>query len=533
MIAIRYRHYAPILLLLLAVLLFPAVSCRWSRADRRPGYLALRLNADPTTLDPALITDVMGGVIAAKLFNGLVRFNDSLDIVPDIAESWKISPDRRTYTFRLRKDATFSNGRPVTANDFAYSFERVLDPATKAPMPWTLYRIAGAREFLTGKAPHVSGIRVIDDRALALTLEQPFGPFLALLGMTTAYVVPHEEVQRLGADFGNHPAGSGPYVLEELKHGQYITLAARQDYHEGPPRLRGIVYRVIPEDLTAVMEFETGGLDALQIPASEHRRYTTDPAWKGRVFSRPGLNCYYLGLNCRKPPFNDERIRQAVNMAIDRQRILETVYEKRGVLAVGPIPPSLWKFGMGPKASDGYPYAPDRARRMIKDAGLAGTRIRIYTSAEPEVLDIVEVLQQYLAQAGLQASITQLDWSAYKEALNKGEADAFWLSWWADYPDPENFFYPLFYSGNAGPAGNRTFYNDPAFDRLVRAAQATADERTRYRLYRQTEERIISGAPWVFMWHRADVSVVQLRVRDFKVYPIYSVDKGMDIWLAE
>ncbi len=525
----RHGHRAPIILVLLVALLLPASSCSWYQTDRRPGYLTLRLNANPTTLDPALITDVMGGTIAAKIFNGLVRFNDSLDIVPDIAESWSISPDRRTYTFRLRKGATFSNGRPVTAEDFRYSFERVLDPATKAPMPWTLDRIVGARDVLAGLTRHASGIRVIDDRTLSLTLERPFGPFLALLGMTTAYAVPREEILRLGADFGSHPAGSGPYVLSEWTHGQQITLTARKDYYGGPPRLSGIIYRVIPEDLTAVMEFETGRLDALQVPASEHRHYTTDTKWKGRVFSRPGLNCYYIGLNCRKPPFNDRRVRQAVNMAIDRKRILETVYEKRGVLAVGPIPPALWKFGMGPKEGDGYPYAPEEAKRIISEAGLSGSHVRFFISAEPEVLDIVEVVQQYLAQAGLRADITQLDWSAYKEALNKGEADAFWLSWWADYPDPENFFYPLFFSGNAGPAGNRTFYRDPVFDRLIEEAQATADERERYRIYRRADERIISEAPWVFLWHRADVTVVQPRVLDFRIYPIYSVDKGMDV----
>ncbi len=526
-------HYAPLLLIFLIALLLPAGSCRWKADNRLSGYLTLRLNTNPTTLDPALITDVMGGAIAAKIFNGLVRFNDSLDIIPDLAETWQLSPDRRTYTCRLRKDATFSSGRPVTASDFQYSFERVLDPATKAPMTWTLDRIAGARDMLAGRSRHASGIRVMDDRTLQLTLERPFGPFLALLGMTTAYVVPREEVVRLGADFGSHPAGSGPFLLTEWKHGQQITLSARKDYHEGAPRLRGIVYRVIPEDLTAVMEFETGGLDALEIPASEHRRYTTDPKWRGRVFSSPGLNCYYLGLNCRRPPFNDQRIRQALNMAIDRKRILETVYEKRGVLAIGPIPPPLWKYGMGPKADEGYPYDPQRAKRIISEAGLASSHIKIFISSEQEVLDVVEVIQQYLAQAGLRADIIQLDWSAYKEALNKGQADAFWLSWWADYPDPENFFYPLFYSTNAGPAGNRTFFSDRVFDRLVDTAQATFDEHERYRIYEQADRRIMSEAPWVFMWHRANFYVVQPRVKDFRVYPIYSVDKGMDMSVTQ
>jgi len=245
-----------------------------------------------------------------------------------------------------------------------------------------LIAIKGAKDVIAGRAPHASGIRVIDDHTLSLTLERPFGPFLSLLGMTTAYVVPREEVARLGADFGSHPIGSGPYFLTEWKHGQNLTLVARSDYSEGRPRLAGIIYRVIPEDLTAVMEFETGGLDALLIPASEYRRYTTDPKWQGRIYGKPGLNCYYLGLNTSRPPFNSENVRQAVNMAIDRKRLLETVYEKRGVLAAGPVPPPLWKFGQGPKDADGWRYDPENAKRRIREAGLEGRRIRIYISAE-------------------------------------------------------------------------------------------------------------------------------------------------------
>jgi peptide/nickel transport system substrate-binding protein/oligopeptide transport system substrate-binding protein len=525
----RHRHPAARSLAALVLLLCLA-GCRPS-GDKLPGHLYLRLSANPTTLDPALVTDVTGGLLAAKIFNGLVRFNDNLDIVPDIAESWQLSHDHRTYTFRLKKGHTFSNGRAVTASDFQYSFERILDPRTRAPITWVLDRIVGAKAVMAGTAIHASGIRVIDDHTLAISLERPFGPFLSLLGMTTAYVVPREEIAKLGVEFGNHPVGSGPYILNSWKHGQSLVLSARDDYPEGSPRLNGIVYRVIPEDLTAVMEFETGGLDALQVPASEYRRYTMDRKWESRIFKRPGLNCYYLGLNCSRPPFDNASVRRAMNMAIDRKRILETVYENRGLLAAGPVPPTLWKYGAQHTLTEGYRYDPKEAKRLISAAGLEGKRIRIYISTDAEILDILEVIQQYLSRTGLRAEIVQLDWSAFKQALNKGEADAFWLSWWADYPDPENFLYPMFHSANAGPAGNRAWYEDRLFDRLIEQAQSAADEQARYALYRQADEQVVRNAPWVFMWHRSDTYVVQDRVRDFRIYPIYSVDKGMDISL--
>ena len=523
------RPPAFVLLLLSLSLVTTVAGCPWTRSSRLPGYLHLRLNTDPSTLDPALITDVTGGNIAAKIFNGLVRFDLQLNIIPDLARTWDLSPDRRTYLFHLRTDATFSNGRPVTAQDVQYSFERVLDPRTRAPLTWVLDRIAGAQDIITGRAMHAAGIRVIDDHTLSVRLERPFGPFLSLLGMTTAYIVPREAVERLREDFGSAPVGSGPYIVEEWTRGQNVTLRARKDYFGGRPRLAGIRYRVIPEDLTAVMEFETGSIDVLQVPASEYRRYTTDPLWRDRVHARPGLNTYYLGLNCERPPFDDLRVRQAANMAIDRERILNTLYEKRGLLASGPIPPLLWKGHRKPTTVPSYPYDPDQARRLLHAAGAEHAQIRIFISAEPEVLDIVEVVQEYLRKVGINAQIVQLDWSAFKQAINRGDAEAFWLSWWADYPDPENFLYPLFHSSNAGPAGNRAWYHDPALDRLIEQAQATTNEGDRYQLYEQAERRIVQNAPWVFMWHRNDISAVQPWVKDFTIYPIYSVDKGMDL----
>lgn len=511
---------------------FANPACQQHNASALPGYLQLRLTNNPTTLDPALITDKQGGEIAAKIYNGLVRFNENLNIEPDLARSWSLSKDNRTYLFHLRKGAAFGNGREVTAEDFRYSFERVLTPQTKAPITWVLDKIQGANDFLSGAAKTVSGIRVIDRYTLSLTLAEPFGPFLSLLAMPTAYVVPREEIERLGQDFGTNPVGSGPFALAAWLHGQSLTLTARPDYFDGAPRVKGIQYRVIPEDLTAVMEFETGNLDALLIPAAEYRRYATNPKWEKLLHGRPGLNSYYLGLNCTRPPFQDLRVRQAVNMAIDRERIVNTIFEKRGILARGPVPRGLWKDGFSPSKPDlTYAYDPERAKKLIHDAGAAGKPITIYISADGEILDIMEVIADYLSKAGLAVRIRQLDWSAFKSAVNAGEPDAFWLSWWADYPDPENFLFPLFHSASVGPSGNRTRCLDPELDRLIERSQRTINEKMRYQLYREAEDRIIRNAPWIFMWHRADYYIVQDRVKNFRIYPIYSIDKGMDIEL--
>jgi ABC-type transport system substrate-binding protein len=503
------------------------VSC--SATDRMPGHVYYRLEAEPTSLDPALIVDVPGGAISAKLFNGLVRLGEDLEVEPDIASRWNVSEDGLTYRFVLREDVTFSNGRAVGAPDFKYSFERVLSPETKSPRTWLFDRVVGAREFMSGDAGEVEGFRVVDGRTFEIRLEEPFSPFLGLLTMSNAYVVPREDVERLGPDFSARPVGTGPYVLKAWLPGDRIVLKARADYFEGSPAVRGMVYRVIPENLTAVAEFELGNLDAIGIPSSVFSRYIKSPKWKDLIISAEGLNVYYLGLNCSRPPFDNPEVRRALNLAIDRKRILDTLYEKRGRLAVGPVPGALRRW----EAPEPYPYEPERARQILEKEGAVGDKVDFYVTSSPqEVVDMAEVIQAYLKDAGLDVRLQAREWSAFKEAVARGESDMFWLSWWADYPDPENFLYPLFHSENRGPGGNRAFYSNPEVDSLIEAGQRAPSMEIRDSYYGRAERIIVRDAPWVFFWHRTDYMVHQPWIEGQRMYPVYSMDKGLDVALS-
>jgi ABC-type transport system substrate-binding protein len=518
------------LFLLTLLCLVMGAACRISAA-KEPGILYLRLSTNPTTLDPALIVDVTGATIAAKLFNGLVRFDQQLNLQPDLAERWEVSPDGTTYTFHLRPGVHFSNGREVTAQDFKYSFERVLNKATRSPRVWVLDRIQGARTYREGNAPEVTGIRVRDTYCLELRLEKAFGPFLSLLSLTNAAVVPREEVERWGPDFSFHVAGTGPYVLEQWQHGRALRVRANSDYFEGPPRLRGISYRILPEDLTTLVEFETGTLDCIRIPPPELRRYLAHPQWKHQVVEQPGLNIYYLGLNCQKPPLDDVRVRQAITLAIDRQKMRTSVYESRGTLATGPIPPLLLPAGSPP--CQGYPYDPEQSRKLLREAGHPqGFSLPVTITNAPETLDLVEVVQHYLQQVGIRVTITQLEWSSFKEAVARGETSAFWLSWWADYPDAENFLYPLFHSANWGAGGNRSFYRNLEVDRLIEQAQEEPDATRRMEEYREAEALVVRDAPAVFFWHQTDYYLCQPWVKNFAPPPLSTSDQGRDIFLA-
>ena len=513
----------------LIIIFFSVIACQ-KAIPKKEGFLYLRLNTNPTTLDPALIVDVTGASIGAKIFNGLVRFDQDLRLQPDLAEKWEVSPDGETYTFFLHHAVHFSNGREVTADDVKYSFERVLNPTTRSPRTWVFDRIEGAEEFMKKQAQEVSGIRVKDRYTLIIHLTRPFGPFLSLLTLTTAYVVPKEEVEKWGADFSFHVVGTGPFILHEWQHSQHLCLVSNPKYFRSPPHIKGIMYRIIPEDLTTIVEFEIGNLDIIRIPASEFHKYYTHPG-KRSVKEQPGLNTYYLGLNCQHTPLNDIRVRQAICVAIDREKIRTTLFEKRGLLAFGPVPPLLRKSF--PPLKDYFPYNPARARELLKEAGYPkGFPLTITITALPEVLDIVEVIQQYLQEVGIKVSIVQLEWSSFKEVVARGKSQAFWLSWWADYPDAENFLFPLFHSSNWGAGGNRSFYKNPTVDLLIEKAQQEPDETTRIRLFYEAEKTIIHEVPVVFFWNQTDYYVVQPWVKNFIPYPLSTSEDGTDISLT-
>lgn len=503
------------------------VSC--TSENRLEGYIYYRLNAAPSTLDPALIVDVTGGAISAKLFNGLVRLEDGMKIIPDIAETWRISEDGLVYEFKIRKGVKFSNNQTVTASDFKYSFKRILDPKTRSPNTWIFEKIAGAIEFMEGKSEDIYGIKVIDEQTISLRLEKPFAPFLYLLTMPAAYVVAEKEARRLGPDFSTQPVGTGPFILREWLPNRELRLERNKDYFGAKANIKGLVYRIITEDLTAMVEFELGNLDLITIPASETARYRGDPKRNKFIEAVAGINTYYLGMNCSRPPFSNIKLRKAVSLAIDRKKLLDTFYEKRGRLASGPVPDILRKWD-SPVVVE---YDPEKSRALIKHEGLSGSSINLFVTADQEVVDMAEFIQAYLKTVGLKVKITQLEWSAYKEAVNKGEADMFWLSWWADYPDPENFLFPLFHSANTGPSGNRARYSNTKVDRLIEQGAATLNENLRALYYEKAERQIVEDSPWVFFWHKTDYLVRQPRLKNYRAYPIYTMDKGTEISLEQ
>ncbi len=477
-----------------------------------------------------MITDVTQGALSAKIFDGLLRFDAKGHIQPCLAQDWSVSQDGISYVFHLRKDIVFHNGRKLTSADVRKSFQRLLDPATGSPRRWVLEPLAGAHEYKGEKiSGPLAGIETPDDYTVYLRLTEPFAPFPSLLAMPNAVVIPLEEVQRRGKLFGQNPVGTGPFSLEVWQRDKKMVFRKNAQYSNGVAFVEGIEYRIIPEPWAALTEFTQGKLDWISVPQSHTEEFLSDPAMASRLKHVEGLNVYYVGFNCQKHPLDNPRVRKALVMAVDREKMTQRLMKRRALPAHSPIPPVLG----GPFAEfASIPYDPDVAKKILKEEGVENLSLTLYQASSLDTLEVMEVVQDYLAKAGVHVRIVQREWSSFKEAVVRGESDMFFLSWWADYPDPENFLFPNFFSANIGMGGNKSRFADAVFDRLISAARRETDERRRKELYLQCTARVIDQCPWALLWHRTEWVITQPWVQGLELPVIYNGDKFLSVRLG-
>jgi ABC-type transport system substrate-binding protein len=290
--------------------------------DPRANYLNLIINTEPKSLDPAISSDITTGVITSLMYDNLVQFGVGSEIIPGIASSWHISPDGKVYTFHLRNNVRFWDGTPLNAADVRYSFERVLAPETRSPQTWLLTPILGSDAYMQGNADGVRGITVENDSTLILKLKTPFAPFLGFLGAPALAIVP----KHYTANLKNSPLGSGPWIFTDWQADREVSFKKNPQYFKGAPLLDGLILHNIPEILTAAIEFEAGNLDVMLVPNSEFKYWTHSTVWQPYIHTLEELGLYYLAMNVDRKPFNDVRVRQAVTLAIDRQKIIKRIY---------------------------------------------------------------------------------------------------------------------------------------------------------------------------------------------------------------
>ena len=471
--------------------------------NARPGgSITVTYKDDVATLDPAIGYDWQNWSMIKSLFDGMMDYvPGTTTLRPGLAESYALSEDGLTYTFRLRPGVKFHNGREMTADDVKYSLDRVTNPATQSPGAGFFGSIAG---YDAAGDAGLSGVKVIDPLAVEITLSRPDATFLHVMALNFASVVPKEAVEAAGDDFGKQPVGTGAYKLAEWTLGQRLVFEKNADYwRAGVPYLDSVVFEVGQEPVVALLRLQNGEVDVPGdgIPPAKFQEVMADPAQAERVVVGGQLHTGYITLNVTTPPFDKVEVRKAVNMAINKDRIVQII-NGRAVPATQPLPPSMPGYTAG---YAGYAYDVEGAKALLAEAGVAdGFETDLYVMNTDPNPRIAQAIQQDLAAIGIKANIQSLAQANVIEAGGAGTAPMIWsggMAWIADFPDPSNFYGPILGCAGAVEGGwNWSKFCDAALDAKATEADSLADPAKvadRMALWSDVYMGVMEQAPWV------------------------------------
>jgi len=483
-------------------------------------------STNPRDYDPA--TEHSSG--DKLVFSGLVSFDTSLYLVPELAEFWDVSADGMVYTFHLRTNARFHDGRAVVAQDVIYSWERAANPVTQSDTVLTyLGDIVGVAEMHDGTADHISGLKALDDHTLQITIDSAKPYFLFKLTMPVAFVLDQKNVKS-GSEWYRTPNGTGPYKLTRWDSFQLMVYDANQDYYLGAPSIPQIVVKLYSG--IGIRLYESGEIDMTGVYSSDVAR-VLDPAdpLHADLYSGVSLCTDYVVFDVTQPPFEDVKVRQAFTMAFDRQKYIDVVNNGVGILAKGPYPPALPGYNLD---LQGLPYDPEQARQLLAESKYGGpqglppiifTDAGIGNTAGASVAAMAQMWQQNL---GVTITIENLEPDKYYDLLYSGQhGQLFSGGWCADYPDPENFADVLFNTSAQQNIGN---YSNPALDAVLGQARLEQDVTKRIQLYQQAEQIIVQDAPALFIMHGVSYELVRPNVKGYVLTPI-NIPLERYLWL--
>ncbi len=464
------------------------------------------------------------------VFSGLVSLDPHLNLAPDLAETWEVSADGTVYTFHIRANAKFHDGRDVTSQDVVFSWERAASPDLASDTVLTyLGDIVGVREMVNGEADSISGLKVIDEKTLQVTIDAPKPYFIMKLTFPTAFIVDENNVS-VGEEWVLQPNGTGPYKLTEWRSYEYILYEANQDFYLGAPSIPYVVVKLYAGD--DVRLFETGEVDVASVSlySAERMLDPTEPL-NANLVTGVDLCTSYVVFDTTRPPFDDVNVRKAFSMAFDRQRYIDVLYRGLALPAEGIYPPGLPGFSYD---LEGLPYDPAQARELLRQSkygGPEGLPEIVYTNAGvgsyvgSNVAALAEMWEQNL---GVTIKVENIDYNFYYEQVFSGNhGQIFDGGWCADYPDPENFADVLFHSGSSQNHGD---YSNPELDALLEAARIERDVTKRIEMYQQAERMIVDEAPVLFTVHSLSFQLIQPYVKGFIYTPI-SIPQERYMWL--
>jgi len=472
---------------------------------KQGGAVTVTFKDDIPTLDPAIGYDWKNWSMIKSVFDGLLDYKPgTTEIVPDLAESYDISKDGLTYTFKLRHGVKFQNGREMKAADVKYSLERTCDPKTQSPGASYYASLKGFEDFQAGKAKELTGVSTPDDYTVKIELSHPDATMLHLMALNFSFVVPKEEVDKYGADFGHHPIGTGAFKVTEWTPGQRIVFERNKDYYKtGIPYLDKITFEIGQDPSVALTRMQKGEIDIPGdgIPPSKFVEVTKDPSLKDQIIAADQLQTGYVAMNVNIKPFDNLAVREAVNMAINKARIVRLI-NGRATPANQPLPPAMPGYD---KAYKGYKYDVAAAKAKLKEAGLAnGFETDLYVMNTDPQPRIAQAIQSDLAAIGIKANIKAQDMGTVIAAGGKKDgAPMIWsggMAWIADFPDPSNFYTAILGCGGAVDGGwNWSWYCNKALDDRAAAANSITDpakQADRAAEWGKIFEAVMKDAPW-------------------------------------
>jgi len=473
---------------------------------------------DPWTLDPAVSGEMTSHEYIMQLFGGLVRLDDNLEPAPDITQRWEVSDDGKTYTFYLRQDVKFNSGKEVKAKDFKYSWERACDPDTRSLTADTyLGDIVGVREVVAGKTKEISGVRVIGDYTLEVTIDAPKSYFLSKLTYPSAFVVDRANVES-GGEWWHNPNGTGPFKLGQWDENSLLVLEKNDLYYGKLAKVNFVTFQLwggVPMNM-----YETGEIDVTGVSINYIDK-VTDKA--GPFYQElqivPELSFAYIGFNCTKPPFDDVNIRHAFSQAVDKDKLVSLVFRDMMQSADGILPPGMPGFN---KDLAGLGYDANKVKELIKASKYGDVSelplITITTMGWGGLISqgLEAIISEWRNNLGVEVKVRQLEPERFLYHLGQEKDEMFYMGWVADYPHPQNFLDILFRSGAEYNYGE---YSNPEIDALLEMAGAEPDSNLGMALYQQAEQKLVEDAACLPLWFGQNYLLVKPYIKGYNLSP--------------
>lgn len=507
-------------LALASTLLAGISACQLKSPVDRDQVIIFGKSKDAITLDPADATDGESSAVIVNIFEPLLRFQqEKTTVEPALAESWVVSDDKLTWTFTLRKGVLFHDGTPLTAEAVKFNYDRQM----KEDNPW---RFKGKFEYWHLFFGSVDAVEAPDPQTVVFKLNRADATFLTNLALFNMGISSPTAIKEFGEDYFKHPVGTGPYKLKTWIRNEKILVKRFDDYWGEKPKIEMLIFKPVPDNAVRLLELENGSIDVLDgINPDDVPRIRNNPELD--LITQPGLNVGYLALNTLKKPFDQRKVRLAMNYAINKKELVNAFFAEGtlGTPAKNPMPSTIWGYN---DAIEPYPYNPEKAKQLLKEAGYPNGfeselwAMPIARPYMPQPQRIAEAIQADLKKVGITTKIVSFEWGTYLDKLSNGQHDMALGGWIGDNGDPDNFIYTLLDKNNTkkGSAANYAFYQDEAVHQLLIKAQQVYDQDERSALYKQAQVLIHNDAPWVPLFHSTQMMATQHGVKGYYLHPV-------------